>query len=77
MRAVVTPSPEPLSNMGLSLGEDVVSIALTWLATKHPYTAGAIAAALVVIIVLAVRLVWRALKRLFRGAAGEMRAEGT
>jgi len=35
-RAAVTPSPEPLSNAGLSLGEDTVSIALTWLATKHP-----------------------------------------
>ena len=77
VRAVVTPSPEPLSNMGLSLGEDVVSISLTWLATQHPYAAGAIALALVVIIVLMVRWVWRALKRLFSGAAGEMRAAGT
>jgi len=77
MRAVVTPSPEPLSNMGLSLGEDVLSISLTWLATRHPYTAGAIAAVLVVVIVLMVRWVWRALKRLFSGAASEMRAEGT
>jgi len=77
MRAVVTPSPEPLSNMGLSLGEDVLSISLTWLATRHPYAAGAIAALLVVAIVLMVRWVWRALKRLFSGAASEMRAEGT
>jgi len=70
MRAVVTPSPEPLSNMGLSLGEDVLSIALTWLATRHPYAAGTIAAALVLVIVLMVRWVWRAMARLFRGAAG-------
>src|SRR5215831_19977751 len=39
-RMAVTPSPEPLSNMGLSLGEDVVAISLTWLATSHPYIAG-------------------------------------
>jgi len=70
VRAVVTPSPEPLSNMGLSLGEDVVSIALTWLATRHPYVAGTIAAGLVLLIVLMVRWVWRALRSLFRGAAG-------
>ncbi|MBS1802742.1 MAG: DUF4126 domain-containing protein [Acidobacteria bacterium] len=68
VRAVVTPSPEPLSNMGLSLGEDVVSIALTWLATRHPYAAAGIAALFVLVIALMVRLVWRALKKLFRSA---------
>jgi hypothetical protein len=77
VRAVVTPSPEPLSNIGLSVGEDLVSISLTWLATRHPYTAGAIATGFVVIIVLMVRWVWRALKRLFSGAAREIRTEGT
>jgi len=68
VRAVVTPSPEPLSNMGLSLGEDVVSISLTWLATRHPYAAAGIAAVCVVVIILMVRLVWRALRSLFRSA---------
>ena len=77
VRAVVTTSPEPLSNMGLSLGEDVVSISLTWLAARHPYVAGTIAAVFVVVIALMVRWVWRALKRLFRGAVGEMRQAGT
>src|SRR5580704_3018543 len=37
VRAAVTPSPEPFSNMALSLGEDGLAIALTWLATHHPY----------------------------------------
>jgi hypothetical protein len=68
VRAVITPSPEPFSNIGLSLGEDVVAISLTWLATRHPYVAGLIAATLVVIIVLLIRLVWRALRALFGGA---------
>ena len=68
VRAVVTPSPEPLSNIGLSLGEDVGSIALTWLATRHPYAAGTIAAACVIIIILLIRWVWRALRSLFRSA---------
>jgi len=69
VRAVITPSPEPLSNMGLSLGEDVISISLTWLATRHPYAAGIIAAGLVLVIVLMARWVWLALRSLFRGAA--------
>jgi len=30
-RAAVTPSPEPFSNISLSLGEDVLAIGLTWL----------------------------------------------
>lgn len=68
VRAAVTPSPEPFSNIGLSLGEDVVAVGLTWLATRHPYVAAAIAACLVILIVLLIRWVWRALRSLFRGA---------
>ncbi len=67
-RAAVTPSPEPFSNIGLSLGEDVVSIALTWLATRHPFVAASIATAFVFIIILLIRWVWRALRALFRNA---------
>jgi len=70
VRAAVTPSPEPLSNIGLSLGEDVVAISLTWLATQHPYVAGIIAGVLVLVILLVIRWVWRALRTLFRGAEG-------
>lgn len=67
-RAAVTPSPEPLSNITLSLGEDVVAIGLTWLATRHPYAAGAVAGIFVLTIVLMARLVIRALRALFVGA---------
>ena len=67
-RAAVTPSPEPLSNIGLSLGEDAVVISLTWLATRHPYVAGTIATAFVLAVVLVIRWVWRALRNLFSGA---------
>jgi hypothetical protein len=67
-RAAVTPSPEPFSNMGLSLGEDVLAVSLTWLATTHPYIGGGIALAFVVAIILLIRWVWRALRSLFRGA---------
>jgi hypothetical protein len=67
-RAAVTPSPEPISNISLSLGEDVLAIGLTWLSTVHPYVAGSIALILVVIIFLMIRLVIRALRALFRGA---------
>ena len=68
MRAVVTPSPEPFSNIGLSLVEDGASITLTWMATKHPVLATAIALLFVLVVVLLLRHVWRAVHRLFRRA---------
>jgi hypothetical protein len=71
-RAAVTPSPEPFSNISLSLGEDVLAIGLTWLATGHPYAAGTLAVIFVVIIVLLTRLVIRAMRALFLGAEHEL-----
>lgn len=72
VRAAVTPSPEPLSNIGLSLGEDALAIFLTWFATRHPYIAAALALCFVAVIVLLVRWVVRALRSLFRGAETEL-----
>jgi hypothetical protein len=74
VRAVITPSPEPLSNMALSMGEDVLSIGLTWLTAHHPVLASSIAAVFVLIVVLLIRWVWQALRRLFRGAERAVRA---
>ena len=62
MRGAVTASPEPFSNIALSLGEDVLAIGLTWFATEHPYLAAGIALALVLTVTLVIRWVWRALK---------------
>jgi len=73
-RAAVTPSPEPFSNITLSLGEDVLAISLTWLATRHPYIAGTLAALLIVMIVLVGKLVIRAMRALFRGAEHQVAA---
>jgi len=72
VRAAVTPSPEPFSNIALSLGEDGLAIALTWLATHHPYLAGTIALCFVVVIVVLARFVIKALRALFQGAEKEL-----
>ncbi len=74
VRAAVTPSPEPLSNIGLSMGEDVIAVFLTWLATRHPYLAAGLAIVLVIVVILLIRLVVRALRRLFRSAARGLRS---
>lgn len=68
VRAAVTPSPEPFSNITLSLGEDALAISLTWFATRHPYWAAGTACVLLAIIIMLVRCVVRALRALFRGA---------
>ena len=68
VRTAVTPTPEPFSNVALSVGEDVGAISLTWLATQHPIIAGAIAAAGLAVSILAIRYVIRALRRMFQRA---------
>lgn len=67
-RAVITTSPEPLSNMALSVGEDIGAIGLTWLATHHPYATTVIVVILVMTVVFTVKFVIRALRALFLGA---------
>ncbi len=64
-RVAVTSSPEPFSNISFSVGEDALAVSLTWLATRHPYLAGSVAALLVLVVILLVRIVWRLLRNLF------------
>jgi len=75
-RVAVTPSPEPVSNFALSAGEDTLAVSLTWLATRHPIAAGLIVAAVLAIIVVVMRWVFRAMSRamknLFSGAENEL-----
>jgi hypothetical protein len=72
----VTPSPEPLSNIGLSLGEDALAIFLTWFATQHPYVAATLAICFLAVIILLLRWVVKAVKALFRGAESELVHQG-
>jgi hypothetical protein len=72
LRAAVTPSPEPFSNITLSLAEDILAVGLTWLATRHPYAAATIALTLVAVVILLIRLVLKALRALFSGAEDEL-----
>jgi hypothetical protein len=67
-RVAVTPSPEPFSNMALSLGEDASVIFLTWFATQHPFAAASIVFVALAIIVAAIRAVIRALRKLLSDA---------
>jgi hypothetical protein len=73
-RMAVTPSPEPFSNIALSLGEDAIAVFLVWLAGRHPYWAAGIAVVVLVTIVAVARVVVRALRAVFRGARRQVSA---
>ena len=61
-RVLVTPSPEPASNIALSTAEDATAIGLTWFATHHPYTAGGLVVLLLVLLGISLRWAVRRLK---------------
>ncbi len=65
VRAAVTPSPEPVSNIALSSAEDVVAVALTWVATHHPIAAASAALILLAAAILAARYLYRTIHGLF------------
>ena len=58
-RAAANGSPEPFSNWTLSLGEDVLAVWLTWMATVHPR-------ATIVVVVVLIALAAYILFHLFR-----------
>jgi Domain of unknown function (DUF4126) len=66
LRAAVTPSPEPISNIALSSTEDVAAIGLTWFATHHPLIAAFIALTLLSAAIMAARALLRAIQKPLR-----------
>ena len=76
VRVAVMPSPEPFSNIALSVGEDGVAVFMAWLAGRHPYWAAAIAAVLLAIIVVLTRAVLRAIRAVFSGARRQLESAG-
>jgi hypothetical protein len=76
VRVAVTPSPEPLSNISLSLGEDVLAVFLVWFATQHPYWAATIVGVFLAAILIFAGFVFRSLRALLRGAGRILTGEG-
>ena len=65
-RVLVTPSPEPVSNIILSGAEDVAAVGLVWVATHHPYVGAGIVAILLGFTIAASRFVLRAIATSYR-----------
>lgn len=62
-RVAANTSPEPFSNWFLSLAEDVFVLALSIITLKFPLIALGLSVAIVVLIVLTARSIWKWLKR--------------
>jgi hypothetical protein len=65
-RAIITPSPEPVSNIAFSTSEDAIAVGITWLATRHPWTAAGIALACTLAAVFMLRWIVRSLRQVWR-----------
>ena len=63
LRVAVLPSPEPMSNIGLSTAEDAAAVGLTALVMHHAVVAGGIVVALCVACGLGAWLGYRTIKR--------------
>ena len=67
-RAAANTSPEPFSNLALSLGEDALVLGGGWLAVQYPAIFLALLAIFLVTAVLVIRWAIRGARRLFSGA---------
>ena len=65
-RAAVNTVPEPVTNWALSLGEDVLAVWLTWMATVHPIATTIIVVMLVALSAYILFHLFRFARRAFR-----------
>lgn len=66
MRAAVSASPEPASNIALSVAEDGAALLLVWFATQYPYVAASMVLVIIISLVFVVRWILRRLRTLVR-----------
>jgi hypothetical protein len=67
LRTAVSGSPEPVSNIGLSLVEDASALTLAWFATQYPYVAAGLVVVMIVMLVVISRWLLRAFRKLVAG----------
>ena len=72
-RLAINSSPEPLTNIGASITEDVAVLGVVWFAIEHPRAAAAIAAVLLVVGLAVLYLVGKLVRRGWRRWKGRDR----
>src|SRR6185503_13569737 len=75
-RALINTSPEPFSNWGASLTEDVAVGGLLWLAIAHPLAAGVVVLVLIALMVWLLPKAWRAARRIVARLSGFLSGHG-
>jgi hypothetical protein len=65
-RAAINTSPEPFSNIGMSLVEDGLVVGAVWLATNHPIAFGILLVIAVVLMWIVTRMLFKFLRAVFR-----------
>jgi hypothetical protein len=65
-RLAINSSPEPVTNIGASIAEDITVLALVWFAIQHPRAAAAVAAVLLVLGLLMLYVVAKLVRRGWR-----------
>jgi len=71
-RAAINTSPEPLSNIAMSLAGDALVPAMLWLAVSHPLWFGGVLAVFVVASVVVTLLLFKFLRALVRRLRGRL-----
>lgn len=66
-RLVANTSPEPFSNIGLSLAGDAVTIGGVALMARHPIVVLVLVAGAIIFSLLMFRVIWKMMRRLFSG----------
>jgi hypothetical protein len=67
LRYAIDTSPEPLTNGASNIAELGLVATVTLLVWQHPWATLGFALAILIVLVLAVRLIWRALRNVFSG----------
>ena len=69
-RAAINSSPEPFSNIAMSLVEDGLVVGAVWLATNHPIAFGVLLLIAVVLMWIVTWMLFKFLRAVFRRARG-------
>ena len=65
-RIAINTSPEPFSNIGMSIAEHSAVLVLFWLVIKHPFIAAAILILLIVGSFFFLRMMWRFVRKILK-----------
>lgn len=65
-RVLINTSPEPFSNWGASIGEDLLVLGGLWTALNHPLVFLILMAVFIVLVIWLVPKMWRLIKAIFR-----------